>query len=262
MRVAVIPAKDEQGRIGRVLTMLGGTLLDRIIVVVNGSRDGTLSEIQKLNMAQVEVILFDSVLGIDVPRAVGAYAAFKRGATSVVFVDGDMIGKIDEIVRRLIHAVIYQKADLAMTDCYPKMPFGNKLADRMLSYRKLLNEEMDIYDQIGVATPSHGPHVVSRRLMEDVDFKDFAVPPMILAYAVKHSFDIAVPVSTAQVHLGSKVKGYYHSKNIADTVIGHTIEALCFYRDQPRTRRYLCKDYQGYNPSRRFDILDVYMGRK
>lgn len=259
--MAVVPAKNEQGRIGKVLTMLGEAPVDKIIVVVNGSRDNTLTEIEALNMTKVEVLWFEPELGIDIPRALGAYAAFREGATSVVFVDGDMIGEIYGVIRKLIYAVTCRKVDLAMTDCYPHTPYGNKLADQMLAYRKLLNEVLGIYPRIKVATPSHGPHAVSRRLMEKADFRDFAVPPVILAFAVKHHLRVDVPAALAQVQLGSKVRDYYHAKNVADTVIGDTIEALNYFYDKPRIRRYLFKDFQGYNPGRRFDILQDFMNQ-
>lgn len=259
MNIAVVPAKNEEGRIGKVLTTLGDTPLDRIVVVVNGSHDHTLSEVLALNMPKVKVLYFEMSLGIDVPRALGAYVAYKEGATAVVFVDGDMIGKIQGVVMQLVDAVIFQKADLALTDCYPQFPYGNKFANQMLCYRKLLNQKLGLYPEFKVATPSHGPHAVSRRLMEKADFRDFAVPPMILALAVKHHLNIAMPAALNQVHFGSRVRDYYHAKKIVDTVIGDTIEALNFFDDRPRTRRYLFKDFQGYHPERRFDILDKFM---
>lgn len=261
MNIAVVPAQNEQGRIGKVLTLLDKAPLDKIIVVVNGSGDNTLSEIRDLNLENVEVINFEPKLGIDIPRAVGAYAAFLQGAVSVVFVDGDMIGEIQGVISRLIYSIICKRSDLAMTDCYPTFPYGNRFAEQMLSYRKLLNTELGIYHKINVASPSHGPHAVSRRLMETADFRDFAVPPMILAFAVKNSLRISVPASVAQVHLGSKVRDYYHAKNITDTVTGDTIEALNYFQGKPRIRRYLFKDFQGYNPGRRFDILEEYLSK-
>lgn len=42
MNMAVVPAKNEQGRIGKVLTLLKETPVDKTIVVVNGSQDNTM----------------------------------------------------------------------------------------------------------------------------------------------------------------------------------------------------------------------------
>ena len=45
MNMAVVPAKNEQGRIGKVLTLLKETPVEKIIVVVNGSSDNTMKEV-------------------------------------------------------------------------------------------------------------------------------------------------------------------------------------------------------------------------
>ena len=118
MNVAVVPAKNEQGRISRVLTLLKDTLIEKIIVVVNGSRDNTMREIKVLKMDNTEILYFTPELGVDIPRAIGAYWAFQHGATCVVFVDGDLIGNIRTQVNQLISAITSNEIDIAMTDCY------------------------------------------------------------------------------------------------------------------------------------------------
>lgn len=259
MNIAVVPAKNEQGRIGKVLTMLGETRIDRIIVVVNGSRDNTMREIKSLNMPNVEILYFKPELGVDIPRAIGAYRAFKEGACCVVFVDGDMIGNMLDHINDLISAVKDGGIDLAMTNCYPEIVYGNELTHQLLIFRKLLNVNLGIYHKVGVATPSHGPHAVSRRFLKKADFRDFAVPPVILAFAVKQEFCVDVATSLPQSKMGSKVRGFYHAVKIAETIIGDTLEALNYFNDKPRTRIYLHREFQGYNPRRRFDILEKFL---
>lgn len=257
--MAVVPAKNEQGRIGKVLTVLRETPIEKIVTIVNGSQDDTMKEIKALKMENVEILYFTPELGIDVPRAIGAYYAYKNGATSVVFVDGDLIGRIGTQICELIHAVVYHQADLAMTDCYPDMYYSSELAEQVLLFRTLLNLKLDLYDKIGVASPSHGPHAVSRQLMDLVDFRYFAVPPIILAFAVLQKLSIDVPVKLHQKQLGSKIRNYFHAKKISDTIIGDTLEAINYFKGLPRTRCYLYKEYQGYNPFRRFDILEKFL---
>ncbi|HHY03669.1 MAG TPA: glycosyltransferase [Thermoanaerobacterales bacterium] len=258
MNIAVVPARNEQGRIGKVVTLLCETKIEKVIVVVNGSFDNTMREIKSLKRSNVEILYFKQTLGIDIPRSIGAYAAFKQGADSVVFVDGDMIGDILALVNDLVFAIISNGIDLAMTNCYPDiyMPYGNELTEQILTFRALLNMSLGIYRKVGVATPSHGPHAVSRRLLEHVDFRDFAVPPVVLAFAVKHGFSVDVAGNLHQNKLGSKIKNYSHAKKIADTIIGDTLEALYYFNDKPRSRKYLYREFLGYNPGRRFDILE------
>ncbi|MCR4430223.1 MAG: glycosyltransferase [Tepidanaerobacteraceae bacterium] len=259
MNIAVVPAKNEQGRIGKALAMLGKSKIDRIIAVVNGSRDNTMREIKSLKMPNVEIIYFKPELGIDIPRAIGAYRAFKDGARSVVFVDGDMIGNIPDHIDKLISAVVDGGVDLAMADCYPENIRGNELAHQLLIFRKLLNVNLGIYRKVGVATPSHGPHAVSRKLLEKADFRDFAVPPVILAFAVKHALTVKTATSLPQNKMGSKSRGFYHAAMIAETIIGDSLEALNYFNGRPRKRIYLSREFQGYNPERRFDILERYL---
>jgi len=259
MNAAVVPAKNEQGRISKVLTMLKETPVEKIIVVINGSTDNTMSEVKGLRLENVEILHFTQELGVDVPRAIGAYYAYKSGATCVVFVDGDLIGNIGILIKKLIHVVSKCGVDLAMTDCYPDLEYKSELAEQVLIFRSLLNLKLGLYDKIGVATPSHGPHAVSRKLMDSIDFRDFAVPPMVLAFAKKHGLSVEVPAKLPQRLLGSKIRNYFHAKKIADTIIGDTLEAINYYNDRPRARSYLFKEYQGYNPLRRFDILEKFL---
>lgn len=259
MNIAVVPAKNEQGRIGKVLTLLKETPVEKNIVVVNGSSDNTMKEVKGLRLANVEILYFTMELGIDVPRAIGAYYAYNRGATCIVFVDGDLVGDIRIQVSELIHAVKNHNVDLAMTDCYPDFEYRSELAEQVLLFRSLLNLKLGLYDKIGVATPSHGPHAVSRKLMEHIDFRYFAVPPMVLAFAKKLGFSVKVSAKLPQKFLGSKIRNYFHAKKIADTIIGDTLEAINYFNDRPRSRYYLYKEYQGYNPFRRFDILEKFL---
>ena len=139
MNIAVVPARNEQGRIGKVVTLLCETKIEKVIVVVNGSFDNTMREIKSLKRSNVEILYFKQTLGIDIPRSIGAYAAFKQGADSVVFVDGDMIGDILALVNDLVFAIISNGIDLAMTNCYPDiyMPYGNELTEQILTFRAL-----------------------------------------------------------------------------------------------------------------------------
>lgn len=259
MNIAVVPAKNEQGRIKKVLTMLKSTQVDNIIAVVNGSKDNTMKEIKSLKLKNVEILYFKQELGIDVPRAIGAYHAYKSGANAVIFVDGDLIGNIQVQINDLLQAVIYKEIDLAMTDCYPDLFYRSDLAEQILIFRSLLNLKLGVYKKIGFATPSHGPHAVSRRLMELADFRDFAVPPVILAFAVRYGLSIDVATRLPQNQLGSTIRNYFHAKKIADTIIGDTLEAINYFSDRPRTRCFLQKNYLGYNPFRRFDILETFL---
>ncbi|MGI6486357.1 MAG: glycosyltransferase family 2 protein [Thermoanaerobacterales bacterium] len=255
MDMVVVPAKDEEGRIHKVLKTLQKSFVQKIIVVVNGSSDNTMREIKALKMPQTEILFFRQGLGIDVPRAVGAFHAFKTGAKTVAFVDGDMIGNIASHVNDLIYSV-KKGTDLALTNCYPVITYSNALTEQILLFRALLNVNLGIYNVIGVASPSHGPHAVSRKLLELIDFKYFGVPPLVLSFAVKNKLTVKVSTTIPQSQLGSTLRDHIHASKICDTIIGDTLEALNYFFDKPKSRRYLYREFQGYNPERRFDILE------
>ncbi len=260
MNMVVVPAKNEEGRIAIVLKMLNKVSVEKIIVVVNGSNDNTMREIKALKMPQAEILFFRRELGIDVPRAVGAYHAFKKGAQTVVFVDGDMVGNITCHINDLIYAV-KGGIDLALTNCYPAITYSNELTEQILLFRTLLNVNLGVYNIIKVASPSHGPHAVSRKLLNQIDFRYFAVPPLVLAFAVKKRLAVNVSATITQDELGSTIRDHVHAKKIADTIIGDTLEALNYFFDRPRSRRYLYREFQGYNAYRRFDILQKVLSR-
>lgn len=259
MNMAVVPAKDEQGRIGKVLNMLKKTFVEQIIVVVNGATDDTMREVKAQKMANVKILYFKKKLGIDIPRAIGAYRAFKDGATSVVFVDGDMVGDISQNINELLFAIKKRNIDLALTDCYPYITYSNELTEQIMLFRALLNINLALYHKITIATPSHGPCAISRKLMEAADFRDFAVPPVILASAAKQKLSIDIATTIPQNKLGSKIRNYPHSRKIADTIIGDSLEALCYFKGTPRKRCYISREFQGYNPDRRFDLLEKFI---
>lgn len=262
MIAAVIPAQNEGPRIRYVITSAVEAGVDQIFVVINGSTDNTFEEVNSINDKRINIILFGESLGIDVPRAIGAFEAYKRGAEVIVFIDGDMIGKIAPIIKKLIISVKKQKNDLSLTNCYPKIPSRQGLSSLIIDFRLMLNKTLGIYNHIGVSTPSHGPHAVSRNLLETVPFKEIAMPPVALALAVKSKLKIHVSFTIPHNKLGSKNKNLEHATKIAETIIGDCLEAICVFLDIERSRVYEDYEYVGYNNDRRMDILDEYLGKE
>ncbi|MCF6096212.1 glycosyltransferase [Thermovorax subterraneus] len=259
MNIAVVPAKDEKGRISKVLDTLSKAPVDRILVVLNGSSDGTLQEIKEKNIPTVDLLIFEEPLGYDIPRAVGVFYALKNNADCVIFVDGDMTGDLAPVINKLAESILSKNADLALTLCIPDKIRENKIAKRLYYFRKLFNTRLGIYEKINVAIPSHGPCAISRNLMNLADIRDFAVPPVISALAVKKSLSIQAPIAIQSRALGSKERGFFHAKKIADTIIGDIIEAMNYFEGKPRTRTLGSKEYQGFNPLRRFDLLENFI---
>jgi len=260
MITAVVPACNEAANIQKVLTSIQAAGVDHTLVIVNGADDVTLQQILALPLPAITAVTFPERLGIDVPRAVGAWFAAAAGTRVCLFVDGDMTGTITPCLAGLITAV-EKGVDMALTDCYPTPPCAQGLAKEVLFYRERLNRALALFDVLGVATPSHGPHAVSGRLLARIPLRELAIPPVSLALAVVSGLTVTIGADIDHVELGSPLKDYPHSRNIADTIIGDSLEAVQVAAGAPRRRTAEGRAYVGYHPERRFDILAAVMAR-
>jgi hypothetical protein len=260
MLTAIVPARNEEGRISKLLnTLLSVGEINRIVVVLNGSIDGTLEEVRSIPSEKIISLFFHEALGIDVPRAVGAAYAKKAGSLAYLFIDGDLVGDIRADLKTLINNAHRQSLDMALTDCYPSLPQKNLFAKKMLVFREMLNKATGLYDTITVASPSHGPHLLSSRLVDVVTYQEIAIPPVAMVRALKKCLSIGIAAKIPHSRLGSSIKSMRHSHLVCETIIGDSIEALEVFYEQKRTRTYQGKAYTGYHEERRFDLLEKFV---
>ncbi|MCL6558321.1 MAG: glycosyltransferase family 2 protein [Firmicutes bacterium] len=263
MFFAVVPARNEGRRIAKVIAKLVGAVADIVVPVVNGSTDSTLNEIMAFSQDEIRPLMFTEALGPDVPRAVGAAYALREGATGVLFVDGDMTQVPRKDLQTLKAAVNTGGVDLALTNCYPPgaPPPEAPVVKRLVYFREELNKCLGL-PELGSASPAHGPHAVSRRLLEIIPIEELAKPPVALARAARAGLKVTAAVNIPHRKLGSPSRGGYHSERIASTIIGDHLEALAVCRDFPRSREDSGVYYDGYDSSRRIDILLNYLSEK
>lgn len=258
----VVPAKNEAGRIITVLQNLGTLPVDHIILVTNGSKDATMKEALQMRIPKLQIIYFHECLGIDVPRAIGAKVALSLGSDVVAFVDGDMVGTFNENLMELIYGVLLKHLDIALTNCYPSPPRHIEKYNPTFQWRLNLNKELGLDKKVNLATPAHGPHAVSRRLLETIPIRELAIPSVPMALARMHKLKIDVATTIPHYQLGSSVKNQIHTNKIIDTIVGDCLEAIALFKNQPRTRQYQNKTYLGYHTERRFDLLDHFLNEK
>lgn len=261
MITVVVPARNEAGRIGTVLQNLGTLPVDHIIVISNGSKDSTMQEILQLRLPKLQIIYFHECLGIDIPRAIGAKVALSLGSDVVAFVDGDMVGTFNENLMELVDGVLLKHLDVSLTNCYPSPPRHIERYNPTFQWRLNLNKELGLEKKVGLATPAHGPHAVSRRLLETVSIRELAIPPVILALARVAKLKIDVATTIPHYRLGSSIKNQIHTNKIIDTIVGDCLEAIAAFHDQPRTRQWQNTTYLGYHNDRRFDLLDHFLNK-
>lgn len=125
----VIPAFNEEKRIGRVLSDVKKTELPAV-VVDDGSNDKTYKIAKKY---KITVLRHKINLGKGAAMKTGALAAFSMGAEAVIFMDSDGQHNVDELPR-FIEALNSRKYDIVFGSRNLGMgvPFeryvGNKLA--------------------------------------------------------------------------------------------------------------------------------------
>ncbi|NLW25643.1 MAG: glycosyltransferase family 2 protein [Clostridia bacterium] len=260
MNTVVIPAKNEEKGIRQTLSNCQFLPVDAIIVVLNGCTDSTKEIITTSPFIEkLHLLEFSQPLGIDVPRAVGAAYAYKLGSDTILFLDGDMQGDISRQLNELISGIKKENLDMALTDCYPNIHPSSPLAIQVLSFREKLNRRLHLFSQLRTATPSHGPHALSRRLLEQVPWKALAVPPLSLAMAATLNLNIKVTTAIPHDFLLSPLRNDEHSTLIAETIIGDCLEALSYLEGLPLSRRHGDVTYLGYHPQRRFDLLEEFL---
>lgn len=258
----VVPAKNEAGRAVTVLQNLGTLPIDHIIFISNGCKDATMYEVLQMRLPKLQIIYFHDCLGIDIPRAIGAKVALSLGSDVVAFVDGDMVGTFNENLMELVDGVLLKHLDMALTNCYPSPPRHIERYNPTFQWRMNLNKELGLEKKIGLATPAHGPHAVSRRFLETLPIAELAIPPVSLALARKNKLKIDVATTIPHYRLGSSIKGQLHTNKIIDTIVGDCLEGMATFRDQPRNRQWQNKTYIGYHSERRFDILEHFFNTK
>ncbi len=258
MLAFVVPAQNESKTISRVIRNLLSFNTALIVIVVNGCLDSTLSKVQELKYSQIHILYFDEGLGIDVPRAIGASYAFSLKASRVIFVDGDMVGPIQDQIA-LLDKCLTANCDMALVNCYPYITYRHPLTNRVLEFRGLLNRALGMYSALGLANPSHGPHGISRQLFQETMTQELAIPPVSLTLSVLKGLTVKVAASIPHSILGSNIRGPIHSEKIAETIIGDCIEGLNLINNNIRSRLWKGMNYVGYNSSRRFDLLKFYL---
>jgi len=256
----VIPAYNEEGRIGQVLANLSVLPVDHLIVIANGCQDGTVEEVRRFRDERLDLRVFEQKLGVDVPRAVGAKIAYEYRSQGVLFVDGDMTGNFTGVLLQLMERIT-DGWDMALLNCYPVIPYRprDSLSQLITYFRAKLNRKLNLFDKLGIASPSHGPHALSRRLLETVPFRELAVPPVSLVLARQAGLQIGVAAGIPHRELQSKTGDARHWELTAQTIIGDCLEALCLLDGKPRSRLCHGVEMLGYHPERNWELLQAFL---
>ncbi|OFW75274.1 MAG: hypothetical protein A2201_05975 [Alicyclobacillus sp. RIFOXYA1_FULL_53_8] len=241
---AVIPAHNEKQALPGVLKEVSKLKLSRVLVVENGSNDGT----EKLDgNDEITVWHFARPLGHDVGRSIGARAV--RHYHCVLFVDGDF--RISH--RSLIpfrDAVLWGNTDLALNDLGRKLPLDHK-RDPVSTMKSLLNLFLRRPD-LDLTSLTAVPHALSQRALQTIPTEDLSVPPKAYVRAVLAGLEIN-PVHYVDVVTTNRRRPLLHAvqngSQLAQMIIGDHLEAISVLVAQRGLRG-------GFEQPRRLDVLE------
>ena len=158
--IAIVPAYNEEQKIGQVVARTPRDVVDRLLVVDDGSTDGT-AEVARAGGA--EVLSLGRVLGVGAALRAGLLRGRQQGFDIAVIMAGNNKDNPAEI-SRLLEPICNQNCDLAMGSRYlggggygGDMPLYRKFATRLhpllmsLACRKWLTETTNGFRAVRLA---------------------------------------------------------------------------------------------------------------
>jgi len=171
-RIAVVvPCLDEADKVARTIRSVPG-FVDAVLVVDDGSRDGTARVARKTGRRGLEVIVHGENRGVGAAIASGYARALELGADVIAVMAGD--AQMDPLdLPRLLAPVVTGAADYAKGDrflhpeCRRVMPATRRFGNRVLSQLTRLGTGLSVHDsQCGYTAASRwAVSVVSPNLL-------------------------------------------------------------------------------------------------
>ncbi len=204
--VAVIPAWNEAGNIGQVVTAIPRDLCPTVVVVDNASTDATAAVAQ----AAGALVVHQPLRGYGYACAAGVRAALAQGAAVIVFLDGDY-SDYPEDMPAVVGPILAGQADLVIGSRLRTGPlppgalpghavFGNRLITAILRAR------------FGVRLTDLGPfHAIRATTLRQLGLREMTygwTVEMIVKAARRRARIVEVPVRYRRRLSGqSKVSG-------------------------------------------------------
>ncbi|MBP1937881.1 glycosyltransferase family 2 protein [Paenibacillus sediminis] len=212
----IIPAMNERRTITQVIREASKVHpKSEIIVVANGSVDGTESLAEKLG---ARVIYGAEPLGHDVGRSVGTESA--KGNV-LLFIDGDMI--IPAVHLRPFVRSVLSGVDVALNKY--DGPIHRTQIHRVVLSKHILNLVLSRADLKGASLTAI-PHALSRKAVETVGAEHLSIPPLAHAMAVRQGLTVEAVYAVEVGRMNPsrvKIKG---EDPLEQIVVGDHLEAI------------------------------------
>jgi len=196
----IIPAQNEENTISQLIQEVKKLDPLEIIVVVNGTTDGTALVAKQSGCTVVE---FPHSLGNDVGRAVGAYHA--KGDI-LLFLDGDipvLSEQLEPFLTGVKNGYHIALNDLSWSARLPIRPHYTTVSKIVVNY--MLRWNLNVNSLLAI------PHAMSRVALEAIGWWNLADPIVAMAIAAEKKLSIGAPGSVdvirhnrvRPVHLGT-----------------------------------------------------------
>lgn len=211
----IVPARNESKRIFTLVRRLVQWVRKpEVVVVANGCTDDTAD---LAGRAGAKVIQFDEALGHDVPRAVGLSVAT---GDILIVIDADMLVQPSELTPFV--RAIERGVDLALNR-YP-LPSTPRFRHPTAVAKRTLNCILDRPDLLASSLTAV-PHAISRRALDRLGWRLFAVPPVAQARAELAGLKVEA-AAHIPVGLRNPVRRDRPQRIVRDLVIGDCLEAI------------------------------------
>jgi CTP:molybdopterin cytidylyltransferase MocA len=243
----VISVKNEKRTLQRQLDELIKLPFEQVIVVVNGSTDGS-ADIARQHPIRATVMQFDEALGYDVGRAVGASAS---NAEIVLFLDGDMCISAHSLVPFIQQAE--RGADVVLNPISSLLPvFANR--DTVSHLKHFLNVSLGRSD-LHADSMTAIPHVLSRHAIRTIGIPALCVPPLAQALAICAGLKVVSAPKAINVIKHNRKRPINTGKGnpVERLIIGDHLEALhALTENSPRLHFA--------DTVRRHELIDRFLG--
>lgn len=202
---AILTVMNEEKSLPDIIKHLHRLPLDEIIIVVNGSGDGSFQK-KARELSHATIVYYPAPLGYDVGRAVGAMVS--SAEILLFFLDGDFTVKAEKLVP-FIHA-IEKGNDLALNDIRPYVGLFFKEIDTITLMKQFLNRTLG-RSELGSNSLTAVPHALSRKAYELLGPQALTVPPKAMVIAIEEGLKkIDAPASVNVIRKKNKVKEHNH----------------------------------------------------
>jgi hypothetical protein len=220
-RVAcVLTAVNEERTLIAQLNELSRLPFYETIVILNGSRDNSYERVRRHPIGAT-IAHFDSSLGYDVGRAIGARLSQSE---IVLFLDGDMCIGIEQLLPFVFEAE--QGADVVLNPLTSLLPaFEGR--DLVSNVKQLLN--LCLYrPELEADSLTAVPHALTRRAIEKIGEDALAVPPVAQVKAIRAGLSVVRSPNPVDVISQNRVReiNVGEENPVERLIVGDHVEAM------------------------------------